>query len=93
MFFGFFGRHSGIRDNYDRVAYLYFTGSRAIEAYGAAIFSATNHIGFETFAIVNVYNVYFFMFKEIGGFHESGVDGNGADVIQIGFSNSYSVYF
>lgn len=66
--FGFFGRHIGVRDDDDDIAYLNAAGGGAIEADNPATAFAADGVGFEAFAIVVVHNLNFFSFQNVSGF-------------------------
>lgn len=90
---GFFGRHPGVRNNDDHIAYLYEPGGGAVEADYAATAFAANGIGFEPGAVVVVDDLHLFAFYDVGRFQQLFVDGDAADIVQIGLRDAHAVNF
>jgi hypothetical protein len=91
--FGFIGRHEGVGDDDHHITDLYPTGGGAVEANHATAPFTTNGVGFEAFTVVVIHDLDLFPFVNIGGFEQLLVNGDTADIVQVGLRDLYPVYF
>jgi hypothetical protein len=87
-----FGQHDVRHDDHD-VAFLNQTCGRAIEANNAAAAFAGDGVGFKTFAVVIVDDGDFFVHANTCRIQQVLVNGNAADVVEVGFGNGGTVDF
>ena len=88
---GFLGIHHGISYDDDDVAGLYLAGSCSVEAYRARASFSLDDIGRESFAVVVVDDVYPFAFDDVGCVEQVGINGDAADVVEVGLCYGYTV--
>ena len=81
--FGFFGGHVRIANEDDHVTYLHLACSGAIEADGATATFTTDGIGFKSFPIVDVHDLNFFSFENVGGFEQIGIHSDASYIVEL----------
>lgn len=91
--FSLLWRHIRIRNNDDNVSHLHTPRCRAIQANDAASALAPDGVSLETLAIVVVHDLHFLAFHDVGCFEQVLINGDAADVVQVGLRNADTVYF
>ena len=84
-------RQQHIRHNNHDVALLHQARRCAVQAHHTAAALAGNGVGFKALAIVVVDDGDFFVNANTGGIQQILVNGDAADIIQIGFGNGGAV--
>ena len=84
------GEHHVGHDNH-HVARLHQPCGGAVQADGAAAALAGDGVGFQPRAVVVVDDLDFFINENAGGVQQIQIDGNAADVVEIGFGNGDAV--
>ena len=81
------------KDDDDNVADHCFTGGRTVQTdlSGAAL--ALDHVRIESLAVVDVQNVNILVLDQSGGIHQVFIDGDAANIVEIGFGYLDAVYF
>lgn len=80
-----------VADDDDQITRADQARSRAVDADDSGATVTSDGIGGQAIAIVDVNNVDLFAFKNVGGFHQIGVDGARANVVQVSLRDGGSV--
>jgi hypothetical protein len=77
----------------DDVVDGYFSCSWAIKANHACLALAFDDVGFEALTIIDIDNLNALTFDKVGGIHKVFIDGNTADVVEVGLRYAYPMNF
>lgn len=91
--FGFFEFEHGVTNNDDDVVDGNFSRGWPIEADHACLALAFDDVGFKTLAVIDIDNLNALTFDEVGGIHEVFIDGDTADVVEVGLRYAYPMNF
>ncbi len=90
---GFFKVHGGVGHDDNQITFHGFSGSSSIEGNGSRSAFTFDDIGSQSFAIVDIEYLNFFVLNKIGSIHQVFVDGNTPHIVEVGHGNGSSVYF
>ncbi len=91
--FCFFKIQPGVTNNDEDIPYLYPAGGGTVEANHARASFTFDDVGFEAFTIVVVDDLHAFALNEVGCVQQVFINGDAADVVQVGLRDLNPVNF
>ena len=85
--------HGGVRDYDNNIPYLGFSRGRSVEADHPCATFALYYVRVESLTIIDVDNLYFFTFNNVGSLHQIFINSNAADVVELRMSDLHPVNF
>ena len=76
--------HRGVGDQDHQVTWVYQVGRRAVDPEHPAAALAGDDIGLQASAVGDVHDGHLFAGQQVGGVQQVGVDGDRADVVEVG---------
>ena len=90
---GFRVIHKAVTDEDNEVAGVNEVGGGTVDGDNAGAALPRNAVGGEAVAVIDINNVYFFAFQQVGGFHEGNVNGAGAYIVEVCLCDGGSMDF